>query len=231
MFKDVDFIDLTHNLHHKVPTWTGGCGFHHEIKRGYEDGGPLVMKYTQHAGVGTHMDAPSHFIEGGKTIGGLELKHFFCECVVIDVSKKCCANLMIGVSDIKDYEQRYGKIAPNSLVLGYTGWQQFFHDPDKYRNVNSTGKMEFPGFEEDAAKFLVERNIAGIGIDTLSPDGSNMDSFPVHKTILGAGKYIIENVSSLEKMPVKGGYVVALPPKIQCGAESAIRLVGLVNKG
>ncbi len=230
MFENVNFIDLTHDLHQGVPTWTGGCGFKHEVKRNYDEGGILVMKYNLHAGVGTHMDAPSHFIEGGENIGDIDLKHFFCECVIINVSERCSPTLMIDAQDIYDYEKKYGLIKRNSLVIGFTGWQNFFNEPEKYRNVNQKGMMEFPGFTKDTAELLVERDVAGIGIDTLSPDGCNMEKFPVHEIILGAGKYIVENVTSLEKMPENGGYVVALPPKISVGSESTIRLVGILKK-
>lgn len=91
--------------------------------------------------------------------------------------------------------------------------------------------MHFPGFDVKAVEMLIERKIAGIGIDTLSPDGSNNgpgNKFPVHECILRAGKYIIENAAQLSKMPAKGAYVLALPLKITVGAEVAMRLVGLI---
>ena len=71
---------------------------------------------------------------------------------------------------------------------------------------------------------LAEKNIVGIGIDTLSPDGSNM-SFPVHHKILGAGKYIIENLCHLEKLPAVGARVMALPLKIKNGSEAPCRVI------
>lgn len=230
MFENIHFIDLTHNLHDKVPSWTGSCGFKHDVKKTHEEGGVLVMKYSLHGGIGTHVDAPVHFIKNGATIAQMALEHFFCPCVIIDVHLRRSEDLMIDVKDLMDYEDRYKKIKKNSLVIGFTGWQDFFYDPVKYRNEDSQGKMRFPGFTKQAAEFLLERDIAGIAIDTLSPDGSSTDVFPVHETLLGAGKYIIENAAHLEKMPPSGGYVVALPPKISVGAEAIIRLVGLVEK-
>ncbi len=74
---------------------------------------------------------------------------------------------------------------------------------------------------------LIERNVAGIGIDTLSPDGTN-EGFPVHERILGAKKYIIENAANLGRMPPQGAFAIAFPLKMENATESAIRLAGLI---
>lgn len=78
------------------------------------------------------------------------------------------------------------------------------------------------------ANILVARNVAGIGIDTLSPDVS-VSGFPVHKTILGADKYIAENIANLEKMPAIGAYVLTLPIKGLGLTGAPVRMVGLIN--
>lgn len=67
-----------------------------------------------------------------------------------------------------------------------------------------------------------------LGIDTLSPD-NEVDGFPVHRLVLGSGKYIIENVANAGLMPPVGAYTFALPIKIQDGAESPIRLVAVTT--
>ncbi len=183
-----------------------------------------------HAGIGTHIDAPVHHISGGKTVSELEIEKFFCPCVLINVTHKRSENLAISVEDLLDYETKYGKIKEGSFVIGYTGWQEFFHDSKAYRNEGDDKVMRYPGFSKEAAEFLVERQVAGIGIDTLSPDGCNIGCYPVHKAILGAGMYIIENLAHLDKMVESGGFVVALPPKIQDGSEAALRVVGIIKK-
>ena len=223
-------IDLTHPLNSSVPTWSGGCGFTHEIKVDY-DQGIRVMTFKCHAGVGTHMDAPSHFIPGGDDIGGIPLNQLIVPACVIDLSAKLHPDLFVMPQDILDFESRWGRIEPGSLVLVYSGWEKFWNERDRYRNVDASGKMHFPGYHVEAAELLLTRGVVGIGIDTFSPDGSNNhpeNKYPVHECILGAGKYIIENAAHLAKMPPKGSYVLALPPKISIGSESAIRLVGLI---
>ncbi len=223
-------IDLTHPLDEFVPTWTGSCGFRHEIKMDY-DQGLRVMSYKCHAGAGTHMDAPSHFFQNADNIADIPLDRLIVPVAVLDLSSQMRPDFFVQPEDILRYENSWGKILPGTLVLAYTGWEQFWKKNDRYRNPDSSGKMHFPGFHVDAAELLLERGITGIGIDTLSPDGSNNapeNKFPVHECILGAGKYIIENAAHLSKMPPYGAYAIAMPLKIVVGAESAIRLVGLI---
>jgi len=89
--------------------------------------------------------------------------------------------------------------------------------------------MHFPAFSSSAAAFLLKRGVAGIAIDTLSPDCLDQ-TFPVHEMILGAGKYIIENVADCAGLPERGAYVIALPLRAHDATESPIRLVGLIPK-
>jgi kynurenine formamidase len=143
------------------------------------------------------------------------------------VSHKASQDYAISLEDVRDYEKTYGTIAKGSLVIGYTGWDLFWSDPIKYRNTDTQGKMHFPSFSKEAAEILVERDVVGIAIDTLSPDCSE-DFFPVHTLLLGSGKYIIENISGCSKIPPKGAYVIALPLKAEEGTEAPIRIIALV---
>ncbi len=226
-------IDLTHALNSDIPTWTGGCGFQYEVKMDYDDG-VRVLLYKCHAGVGTHMDAPSHFYRNGAQIADIPLEQLIVPASVIDVSAKSHPDFFVGPEEIVEYEKKWGRIEERSLVFVYTGWDKFWGNVGRYRNADHSGKMHFPGFHVKAAELLLERKIAGVGIDTLSPDGSNNargERFPVHECLLRAGKYIIENVAQLSKMPAKGAFALALPIKVSEGAEAAMRLVGLIPTG
>jgi kynurenine formamidase len=110
--------------------------------------------------------------------------------------------------------------------VGFTGWCRFWQDPSAYRNPDAHGQMHFPAFSEKSAELLLEREIAGIAIDTLSPDCLDQ-SFPVHRHILGAGKYIIENLADCSKVPAKGAYALALPIKAEDATEAPMRIVAL----
>ena len=221
-------IDLTHTLDSSVPTWNGGCGFNHEIHLDYPDCQGTdkfrVMQINMHAGIGTHIDAPSHCFVDGKAIDNFELDDLCMPGFIIDVSDKAHENYSLTSEDIIAFEATHGVIPQNSCVIVKTGWEKFWNHPEKYRNNHV-----FPCVSPEAASLLLERNIAALGIDTLSPDRPE-NGFPVHRLLLGAGKILIENAAHLDNMPPKGAYVMILPMKIKNGTEAPIRLVGLLEK-
>ena len=224
-------IDLTHPLDCNVPTWNGSCGFQFEVKMDY-DQGVRVLLYKCHGGVGTHMDAPSHFYPDGDSMSDIPLDQLIVPVCIIDVSSKSHPDYFLGPEEVLEHEKKWGEIEEKSLVFAYTGWDKFWGDVKRYRNADFSGKMHFPGFDVKAAELLLERKISGLGIDTLSPDGSHNgpgDRYAVHECLLREGKFIIENAAHLSKMPAKGGYALALPLKIVHGAEAPMRLVGLVQ--
>jgi kynurenine formamidase len=219
-------VDLTHTLDEKIPSWTGGCGFHQEIKLDYDlERAALSFRVQQlkmHAGIGTHLDAPAHCNLGKATIDQIDLSKLVAPCVVIDVSSRAGEDYRLSQHEIATFESSYGTIEPHSFVIIRTGWDQFWKQPERYHN-NSL----FPSVSQDAAIALLEREIVGLGIDTLSPDipGSG---YPVHAALLGAEKYIIENVAHASDLPPKGAFILALPIKTRYGTEAPIRLVGLI---
>ncbi len=226
MLEPFKIIDLTHPLSSEVPTWNGSCDFCSEIKQDY-DKMFRIQQIKMHAGIGTHMDAPSHCIQGGHSIADIPLEQLIVPACVIDVSIKADADYEISFEDIENYERTYGIIPKGSLVIGYTGWSRFWTNPDAYRNIDANGQMHFPAFSSKAAELLLKKDIVGLAIDTLSPDCLDQ-SFSVHRLILGAGKYIIENIADCSKLPPKGSYVMALPLKVKDGTESPIRIIGLI---
>lgn len=219
-------IDLTHTLTPAIPSWNGCCGFNHEIKLDHEQCTTgikfRVQQIKMHAGVGTHIDAPSHCISNGKNISDLEISELCAPCIVIDISAKAHETYSLNIQDIQNFETKHGKIPPNHFVIVYTGWDRFWTIPEKYHNGHI-----FPSISKEATLFLLERKIVGVGIDTLSPDRPE-DGFFAHQLILGAGKYIIENIANAKSLPSVGAYTIALPLKIANGTEAPLRLIGLV---
>jgi kynurenine formamidase len=224
-------IDLTHNLTLEVPTWDGSCGFelttlldHHQCTGATKF--KIQAFHLKKAGTGTHIDAPAHCFPGKPNVADLPLDQLVVKAYVINVSSKALSDYLISFNDIVSFEKLYGTIQENSLVIAYTGWSNYWHDSKKYRNENEHGVMRFPTFSSEAAQLLIERNIAGIAIDTLSPDLQD-SGYPVHQLLLSHNKYIIENIAHCEQMPPVNAYVVALPLKIKA-TECPIRIVGLV---
>jgi kynurenine formamidase len=228
LFNDFSLQDLTHALSSSVPIWGGGCGFSHKISLDYKDWktktGFRTQELNLRAGVGTHMDAPSHCIPNGKSIDQIPLEQLISQCVVINLSQRSHENLEITTQDILHFEKEYGKIAKNSFVIFHTGWERRWNTPDRYIN-----NYIFPYVSREAGELLLERDVAGIGIDTLSPDRGDGE-FPVHAALLGNGKYIVENVANAGLLPPTGSYSFAMPLFFEGGTEAPIRLVALVPK-
>lgn len=223
-----NLIDLSHTLHDAIPTWNGGCGFNHDLHIDYSDCEGedkfRVMKMSMHAGIGTHMDAPSHCFEGGRNIEEFKLNDLCMPCSVIDVSENAHELYSVTADDIEIFESKHGEIERGSCIMIKTGWEKYWTEPKKYHNNHA-----FPSVSEEASKLLLQREVEALGIDTLSPDRPS-DGFNVHRTFLGSGKILVENVANLSQMPPTGSYVMLLPIKVKNGTEAPIRLVGLIDK-
>ena len=90
--------------------------------------------------------------------------------------------------------------------------------------------MHFPGYSEDAAKFLVEgRNVLGLGIDTLSIDYGPSKDFAVHQYTLAHSFYHLENFANLDRAPAHGAIVVVAPMKLEGGSGGPVRIFALVR--
>jgi kynurenine formamidase len=219
-------IDLTHTLSSDTVSWDGDCGFNLSTTTDYIDCTPpnlfRVQKIEMRAGMGTHMDAPAHCIPGGKTIDALPLTDLVTECIVIDVSKEADEKYVAMPEVVARFEEKYGMIPQGSFVIFYTGWSMRWDNKEKYRN-----NLQFPSIHEDTAKLLLERNIAGLGVDTLSAD-TGKNGFPVHRAILSAGKYLVENIANANTLPSVGAKICVLPIKIKEGTEAPVRLLAQV---
>lgn len=222
------FIDLTHALHPNIPHWDIDCGFRNPVITDYSDCTTStkfrVQALESKAGIGTHIDAPSHCIQNGKNVDEIEMAQLIVPCIMIDLSDKIRVdNYIVTVDDIINFENDYGVIFNNSFVIIRTGWDVHWDRPEKYHNG-----LIFPSISGDVAKYLIDKNIVGLGVDTLSPDTVN-SGFPVHQIILKSNKYIIENVANSNQLPPTDSYVIILPMKIKNGTESPVRMIGCIK--
>lgn len=228
--KQAETVDLSWNLNENSPVWPGATRFQRKQLVGYEEG-YAKYQFTLDEGIGTHMDSPAHFIEGKKTIEDLNVERFIAPAVVVDVTDKVKKNpdYELTVSDLKEWESRYGSIPRGAFVIMYSGWQKRWPDEEAYRNTDEDGVMHFPGFAPEAAKFLTnERQIQGIGIDTLSLDYGPSKKFQTHFTMFKHDKYQIENLTNLDELPASGAVLVALPAKFDEAPEAPVRVIALI---
>jgi len=203
-------------------------------------GGYYKCLYRMACDVGTHIDSPSHWYENARDVSQLTLSELCCPGVVIDCRDQVQSNpdYALTVDDILQWEKRHQQtIPPGALVCMRTGWSSKFRDVESYMGIQydvgddgaKKPKCHFPGFSSEAAKLVIERDVAGIGIDTPSLDiGISLD-YPVHCLILGSDRYQIENMV-LDNLPESNLTFISLPLKVAGGPESETRVIAIVRE-
>lgn len=220
--KSGQLIDLSHLVAPGIPTWDLSCGFELTLASDYAADGFRIQHMQTPAGIGTHLDAPAHVCPGGRSSSQFSLAELLKPCVVIDVRAQSHAGYSVSVADIKHFERQYASLAPGCFVIIYSGWDRYWSTPARYHN-----DYQFPSVSIDAADYLLEKQIAGLGIDTLSADRP-ADGFPVHHLLLNHDKFLIENINNAGQMPPIGAQIFAVPLKIKDSTEVPIRLIGIL---
>lgn len=222
-------IDLTHTMHENMPVWPGGVPFKKTRLLDYDQGYQL-HKFEMGENAGTHVDAPSHFIKGNRPIDKIPLAELIVPAVVIDVQDRAAVDpdYQLTADDVRAWESRYGAIPAGSLVILNTGWHKRFGDPKRYLNMDANKVMRFPGYGKDSAELLVQRNVASIGIDTLSLDHGASKDFSTHVIMLRANKYMIENLANLDALPPTGATVIIGVLPVQDGSQAPARIFALL---
>jgi kynurenine formamidase len=222
-------VDLTHPLHEQMPYWPGGVAFRLERLADYDDG-YRFHRFEMGENVGTHVDAPSHFIAGGRSVDMLPLSDLIVPAVVIDIEVQVArdADYELSATDIEHWEAEHGSIPEGSLALLRTGWAARATDPAAYVNMDEAGVMHFPGFGPDSARLLVELGVVGVGIDTLSVDHGPSEAFESHRIMLAAGRYQIENLANLDALPPTGATVVVGVLPVRDGSQAQARVFALL---
>lgn len=169
--------------------------------------------------IGTHADAPRHFIPGGSTIDEIPLEVLIGPATVVDFTG--CRPLQ--EIDIAALEQRLCGNSPARLILR-TGWSEYFGEMKFYN--------EYPFLSENAARWLVEKGVRLIAMDTPSPDnpahsrGAAKDS-PNHKILLGAGVVLVEYVANLKALSKSEVELLVMPLKLKGCDGSPARCVAI----
>ena len=224
-------VDLSYAINDKLVAWPGDDkAFEAKTNATVEKDGYYTRSFWMLEHYGTHLDAPIHFPPGKMTVDEIPADKLLGPAVVIDVQAESAkdADYRLTVERVARWEKEHGKIPAHAIVLLRTGWAARWPDSAKYRNQDAQGKMHFPGFSLEAAKVLRERNINGLGCDTLSIDYGASGDFPVHHEILGAGLYQLENLKDLRDLPESGAFLVVAPIKLEGGTGGPARVFALL---
>jgi len=218
-------VDLTHPLHADIPYWPGaGYGpFRYQAINVFERDGKAAGVFEMPEHVGTHIDAPNHFVASPVSVDLLEPFALLCAAAVFDIADRAAHDpgALLSVDDVQQWEQRHGQVPHGAVALVRSGWSARWSDPVAFQNG-----MRFPAVSADAARLLiVERGVVGLGVDTLSADNGEADNSPCHRLVHGHGAYILENLAHLELLPERGAFVLIAPLPIQGGTGAPARVL------
>jgi arylformamidase len=170
--------------------------------------------------LGTHVDAPRHFIKNGKTIDQFSVDHFCGEAIIVNLVKKKKKTL-ISIHDVEKQIKNFN----GKIIIFRFDWT------DKYY-----GKLNFyydhPYLSASLCKWLVKKKIKLVGLDTPQPDNPE-NSFTKykdgenHKILLRNDVLIIEYLTNLKKIKKKQFYLIAAPLNIQYCDGSPARCIGI----
>ncbi|RMH35740.1 MAG: cyclase family protein [Acidobacteria bacterium] len=230
-----EWIDLSYEFSGETIYWNEADSFKKEaVAEGRTPKGYYYSAYKfcapEHGG--THIDAPIHFAEGKQSVEQIPLSRLIAPAVKIDISEKASKDrdYQLSVEDITSWESAHGKIPEGAIVLIQTGYGKFWGDRKKYMGEED-GKKHFPGLGKEAAKWLIEnRKISAVGIDTASIDFGASENFETHVQLMENNVPAFENVANLDKLPVKGMTIIALPMKIKGGSGGPLRIVAFLPR-
>jgi len=192
--------DISLTLSPDLPTWPGDPGLELDLFESMDKGAHVnVTKISTSVHVGTHVDAPHHFLNDGRTVEQLPLDVLTGPCYV--------AQLPDGVEEITAEVLDRTEITSDMkrVLFGTRNSHLWARGEIKFHT-------DFVAIAEDGAEWLVERGIQLVGVDYLSvaPYG---DSGPTHHVLLKAGVVIVEGLNLSNVM--RGFYdLYCLPLKI-----------------
>jgi kynurenine formamidase len=224
-------VDLTHTFSASLPVFPSYKPV--QIRQRFtiaRDGfAANEVAFDEHTG--THVDAPSHFVNGAASGDRLPVDRLVAPLAIVSVVDRASRNpdTLVTVDDLRQWEARHGRIPPGALVAMHAGWDARVGSVDRFLNRDANGTMHAPGFSEAAARFLVaERDVCGVGVDTLSLDAGSAQKFVAHVAILGAGKYGVELLANLGHVPPAGATIVVGAPKHEGATGGPARILALV---
>lgn len=178
-----------------------------------ENEGANVTRISFISHTGTHIDAPRHMLAGTQTVDEISLDRLVGEAVVVDVSARKDPTL-ITLSDLRAHDNA---ILAGDILLLITGIHTKYGTP-AYAD-------ECPGLAPDAARWLVEKQIACYATDATSIEVPGSEGHPAHKILLGHEIPIIENLANLGELTAGRVQFIALPLKVKNGDGSPCRVV------
>jgi len=221
--------DLTHAYGPNFPTYFGEPGISMEQKFNFADNGFNLMQLSVNEHTGTHVDAPLHFSEDGASVDEIPVGTLVAPLCVIDIAAKAeqDADAQVTPEDIRAWMDSHGDIPENACVALHSGWGAKTGS-DAFRGFDGEA-MHLPGFHVEATQMLIEETGAqSMASDTLSLDHGPSADFATHYAWLPTGRFGIENIANLDKVPASGATIVIGAPKHKGGTGGPARIFAMV---
>jgi kynurenine formamidase len=187
------------------------------------------MRIAEHSG--THWGAPCHFNAGERCADDMDANDFFHPAVVIDARSQSAGDedYRLKISDVVDWEAVNGMIPPDAMVIMRTGWATRWDHPNRYINADDSGVLHSPGFGAAVTRWLIKnRDIGGLGIDTLGVDPGNDEEFKTNTLLLKEHRIHLENLRGLGALPPGGAWIVVGGVRNERGSGSPASVFGLL---
>jgi arylformamidase len=192
--------DISLSISPNLPTWPGDPALKLEQYESIDKGALYnATQMSSSVHLGTHVDAPRHFIRDGSTVEQLPLEVLTGPCYV--------AQLPDGIDAITSEVLERTEItsAMKRVLFGTSNSHYWARGESKFQT-------DFVAITEDGAEWLVERGVQLVGIDYLSV-APYSESIPTHTVLLKAGVVIVEGLNLSNIM--RGFYdLYCLPLKI-----------------
>lgn len=201
-WKAMKIYDVTFPISEQTPIYAGDPAVKIETAHSLSKGDAANVSHIC-CGVhtATHVDAPNHFVEGGRRVSELDLEKLIGGCRVVEIDEAVLSIEAEHVLNLENVER----------VLFKTRNSQFWNEPEK------GFREDFTYIAPDAARILVEKNIKLVGIDYLSVEKFGSTDFGTHIALLKAEVVIIEGLDL--RAVSKGDYeLICLPLKYIGGA-------------
>jgi kynurenine formamidase len=222
-------LDLTHTLSADFPTFGGEPGFSDVQPLTFADDGYNLKILTINEHTGTHLDAPLHFSADGASVDEIAVRDLVVPLCVVDIRAKAAddPDAQVTPDDLRAWTEANGDIPDRACVAMLSGWADKAGNRQAFRGADESGTLHFPGFHVEAAEMLLETGAAAIGVDTLSLDHGPSQDFAVHYAWLPAGRYGIECLAGLDRVPAAGATLVVGAPKHRGGTGGPARVLAL----
>ncbi|MCP4548721.1 MAG: cyclase family protein, partial [bacterium] len=163
-------VDLSHPLSPDMPVYPGTDPPLFTPVCSFDDFGFREKKITMVSHTGTHIDAPAHILGEGKTLDQFPIDHFVGKALLLDLTSIKKTHI-----DIYELEPHQHTLRDAQFLLLHTGWSRLW-GTDEYFS-------DYPTLSPEAARWLAERGLRGLGVDMISVDETGSHDLPIHKIL------------------------------------------------